>query len=577
MIAAIYARKSTDQKDTNAADKSVARQVDHARRYAAKKGWAVDERFIFIDDGISGAEFEKRPGYLRLLASLGTKRHKAGFQILIMSEESRLGRESAKTTMAFYQIIDAGIDVWFYLDDRKLKLDSAMDKIVLAIKSGTDELAREQSSQRGYDDYLRRARNGYVTGGITFGYDNVRIGKGHVVYQINEKEAAVVRKIYSFYADERLGFKRIAHILNAQKLPSPRPQHGRPKGWDPGTIRAVLDRQIYRGRIEQNKTSKKRDLMGRQKIVKRTAEELIVIENKALRIVPEELADRVDLLRGHRRKSFLRSHEGHLMGQASHGKYLLSGLMRCPCGGNFEAQKHSSFNRRGMMYVCSIHRRKGSAVCGNRLALPIVDTDERILNVIEGEVLTPSFIDLVLDSVFTPDDVNRPALEEEAADLERQIANLTTAVKVGGDIPALVTELRAANARLQDVRRRLAPQEHHQREELRAALEQRVSDWKQVLRSNPQQGRQVLKHLVGTIYLWVGEPGDMDVSDKAKPGDRRGTENIGLADVTWRASAQIEGLLVGLKGFGNATVQGWRARRDSNPRPTASKAGALSN
>jgi DNA invertase Pin-like site-specific DNA recombinase len=41
MIAAIYARKSTDQ---NIADeeKSVTRQVERARAFAERKGWTVD-------------------------------------------------------------------------------------------------------------------------------------------------------------------------------------------------------------------------------------------------------------------------------------------------------------------------------------------------------------------------------------------------------------------------------------------------------------------------------------------------------------------------------------------------------
>jgi DNA invertase Pin-like site-specific DNA recombinase len=46
MIAAIYARKSTDQ---NIADeeKSVTRQVEHARAYAARKGWTVAEEHVY--------------------------------------------------------------------------------------------------------------------------------------------------------------------------------------------------------------------------------------------------------------------------------------------------------------------------------------------------------------------------------------------------------------------------------------------------------------------------------------------------------------------------------------------------
>lgn len=96
MIAAIYARKSTEQSGVNEEERSVTRQIDHAKAYAAKKGWTVDEAHIYCDDGISGAEFAKRPGFLRLMNALKPRRP---FDVLIMSEESRLGRESIKPPM----------------------------------------------------------------------------------------------------------------------------------------------------------------------------------------------------------------------------------------------------------------------------------------------------------------------------------------------------------------------------------------------------------------------------------------------------------------------------------------------
>ena len=65
--AAIYARKSTDQSGVSDDQKSVARQIDHARTYVTGKGWTVDEDLVFVDDGISGAEFANRPGLLRLM------------------------------------------------------------------------------------------------------------------------------------------------------------------------------------------------------------------------------------------------------------------------------------------------------------------------------------------------------------------------------------------------------------------------------------------------------------------------------------------------------------------------------
>ena len=88
MIAAIYARKSTEQHGVSDEEQSVTRQIDHGKAYAAKKGWTVADDYIYVDDGISGAEFKKRPGLARLL---GTLLPRPPFQVLIMSEESRLG------------------------------------------------------------------------------------------------------------------------------------------------------------------------------------------------------------------------------------------------------------------------------------------------------------------------------------------------------------------------------------------------------------------------------------------------------------------------------------------------------
>ena len=41
MIAAVYARKSTDDSDRNAEARSTARQIESATRYATAKGWTV--------------------------------------------------------------------------------------------------------------------------------------------------------------------------------------------------------------------------------------------------------------------------------------------------------------------------------------------------------------------------------------------------------------------------------------------------------------------------------------------------------------------------------------------------------
>jgi site-specific DNA recombinase len=202
MIAAIYARKGTEQYGVADEQKSVGRQVEHARHYGERKGWTVDEACVFVDDGISGAEFANRPGFLRLMNAV---KPRAPFQVLIMSEESRLGREAIETAYALKQLVTAGVRVFFYLEDRERTLDSPMDKIMLSLTAFADELEREKARQRTYDAMLRKARAGHVTGGRVFGYDNVEIldaegRRHHVERRINEAEAVVVRRIFDLCA-----------------------------------------------------------------------------------------------------------------------------------------------------------------------------------------------------------------------------------------------------------------------------------------------------------------------------------------------------------------------------------------
>src|SRR5712692_2006835 len=132
MRAALYARKSTDEGTKDADAKSVTRQIENATAYAERKGWTINEEHVYSDDGISGAEFVKRPGLVRLLATLDQK--PCPFNVLVMSEESRLGREQIETSYVLKQLTDAGVRVFLYLDDRERTLESAMDKVMLSLE-----------------------------------------------------------------------------------------------------------------------------------------------------------------------------------------------------------------------------------------------------------------------------------------------------------------------------------------------------------------------------------------------------------------------------------------------------------
>src|SRR2546425_269756 len=203
MICAVYARKSTEQIGVGEEEKSVTRQIDHAKEYAGRKGWTVAENHIYVDDGISGAEFVKRPGFIRLMNAL---KPTPPFQVLVMSEESRLGRESIETAWSLKQIMDAGVRVFFYLEDKERTLDTPMDKVMLSLTGFASEMERDKARQRVYDAMVRKAKAGYVTGGRVYGYRNREVLsdnpgpdghpiRQHVIRVIDDEQAEVVRRI----------------------------------------------------------------------------------------------------------------------------------------------------------------------------------------------------------------------------------------------------------------------------------------------------------------------------------------------------------------------------------------------
>ena len=176
MKCAIYARKSQDQSGVNEEAASVPRQIELARALAQERGWTVDETHIFTDDGIGGAEFEKRLGLVRLLNSL---RPKPAFEILVVTDKDRLGREQFEASYNLKQISVAGVRIVEAKNGgREIRLDTPTDKLLISVANFAGELERDKASERTRDALAAKARRGYVTGGTVFGYRNVELIEG---------------------------------------------------------------------------------------------------------------------------------------------------------------------------------------------------------------------------------------------------------------------------------------------------------------------------------------------------------------------------------------------------------------
>ena len=508
MRVAIYARKSTDQHGVADEAKSVTRQIDHATAYAVGKGWTVPPEHIYSDDGISGAEFANRPGFSRLMNAL---KPAPPFQVLVMSEESRLGREAIETAFALKQLVTAGVRVFFYLEDRERTLDSPTDKIMLSLTAYADELERDKARQRTYDAMLRKARAGHVTGGRVFGYDNVEIqwasgARSHVERRVNKDEASVVRQIFELCARGD-GLKGIAKALNAAGARTPKAQRGRPSGWAPSSVRDVLHRPLYRGKAIWNRT-KKRDAWGQKRQSDRPEAEWVSVRDESLRIVPEALWRAAHARITTRRESYERWKRG--TGGAPDGRgvrthYFLAGFARCAvCGGSMQVVSRASSKGRIRRYVCATYSNRGKSICANGRMVDMPIADAAVQELLATEVLRPAVVDRALSraiAILQGDGAApelRGGLERELAGVEGELANLAEAAAKGGGVPAILVALEQREADRQRLQAELArcdaqqPARLQPAHVLRAQLRGCLDDWRAMLSGNVADARQLL-------------------------------------------------------------------------------------
>lgn len=499
MRAAIYARKSTDQNVSDEA-KSVARQIQHGRTFAVGNGWIVDEGSIYVDDGVSGAEFANRPGYMRLMAALTPR---ARVDVLIMSESSRLGREAWETGYALKQILQAGVRVFFYLEGRECSFEHPMDKLMFSMVQAFDEMERSRASQRSADKARQLALSGHVTGGRLFGYDNIRVGD-HTERRINETEATCIRHIFDLCAEGR-GQSAICKLLNAAGAPSPRPQHGRPKAWAPSSVREVLFRETYRGVLVWNRT-RKRDTWGQVRQADRQQDEWLTVPTPQLRIVTDEQWASAHARLDVSRAGYLITTGGHRHGRPSHdvdSKYLLTGLARCGhCGGSMYIKKQKVGKVRIHVYGCTSYHRRGSSVCKNSLEVPMALADRAITDALLRDVVNPAVLQRIVDRALVkaqPRDTSADLarLTEQVRGLEREIDRLVSAIAVAGDVPALAEAIRNRQAEREARKVELASLQRPAVDmtSLHRALLARVEEWRALL-PQQKQGRVILRKLL---------------------------------------------------------------------------------
>jgi DNA invertase Pin-like site-specific DNA recombinase len=482
----------------------------------------VPDECLFVDDAVSGAEFATRPGFVRLMRAL---KPYPPFQVLVMAEESRLGREQIEVAYALKQLAQAGIRVWLYLEDRGRTLDSPTDKLLMSVTAFADELEREKARQRTHDALARKARAGQVTGGVVFGYRNREVvgsdgRRQYVEREIAPEEAAVVRRIFELSASG-VGVRRIAIVLDDEGALAPTPRrHGRPRSWAPSSVREILYRDLYRGVVVWNRI-RKRDVWGLKRHLPRPEREWVRLDAPELRIVDDALWAAAHRRLEDTRASYLWATNGKLNGRAAaakaiESKYLLIRFAQCAlCGGSMMARSRDYGSRRRYGYLCGYHHQRGRTVCVNSLEAPMVTTDHAVLASVERDLLRPEIVELAIDELRPDRDTlgrRRAAILTEIARLDRELSRLTSAVASGGDLPALLAALKERQASRERCERALVELDATARigqrdlSRLEREIRHRLADWRAMLRREIPEAREILRNLIVGRVVFTPRP-----------------------------------------------------------------------
>jgi site-specific DNA recombinase len=241
MQVAVYARVSTPRQ---AEAQSTDQQIDRLRAHAEEQGWSLAADRVFRDDGYSGASLG-RPGLDRLRDAAASAR----LDRILITEPDRLARNYVHQVLLVEELQKYGAEVVFL--DRPMSQDPH-DQLLLQIRGAVAEYERTLITERMRRGRLRRLRAGTLLPWTRppYGYrHDPERPRDPAGVRVDEAEAAVVRDLFTWFADEGAAILAIRQRLARLGITSPR---GYPT-WNASALRGVLTNPVYLGQVCANR------------------------------------------------------------------------------------------------------------------------------------------------------------------------------------------------------------------------------------------------------------------------------------------------------------------------------------
>jgi site-specific DNA recombinase len=246
---ALYGRVSSEEQ-ANAG--TIENQVSFLHRYCDLHEMVIAGEYL--DVGVSGTiPFGDRPAGGSLIRDAENDR----FDVVLAYRIDRLSRNTVGLLTLADRLTELGVGVKSATEE--FNTETATGRLIMTILASFAAHERETIMERTQLGQVRVAAQGRIPGGtLPFGY---RVIEG--VVRVVEAEAALVRRIFALYLDDRLGTATIANLLNAERVPpvswwrgkQGTAHRGKPSGasWAPSQVHHVLTNPVYKGEFSYGK------------------------------------------------------------------------------------------------------------------------------------------------------------------------------------------------------------------------------------------------------------------------------------------------------------------------------------
>ena len=348
---AAYARVSTDKDEQ---EDSFARQVEYYTGFIkGNNTWNFVG--IYADPGITGTKADARPDFMRMINDC----REGKIDRILVKSLSRFARNTIDALMYIRELREKNIGITF--ESENIDTLTPGGEVLLTILAAMAEQESRTISKNVKWSYQKKFESGIVSlnTGLLWGYNKVGVDEdGGGIYEINEEEAEIVRRIYREYIGG-LTPRQIAANLERDEIKT---KLGKTK-WRYSVIQSILTNEKYTGNAILGKTFKM-DVTSAKRCKNEGQAPQYYVESTHPAIIDMETFERVQ-----NEMKYRSSGDEDTVGQKKYSsRYAFSGMLVCgKCGSRY--RRHSRKMGSGKMvasWACANKIVNGADACHSR-------------------------------------------------------------------------------------------------------------------------------------------------------------------------------------------------------------------